>query len=318
MNTKLAIVAGQLGTLLLVSPGLWAQEEAKVQQIAPAKPLVAVPSFENRTAGHLTRIAPGKEEVVEYAPGEWKLPDSASKIAADALSDALTRSRRFRVLSRNTFSLKQVDNERKFAMTSVGTEALMKLCKELNAQYLVTGALSSFRVDERKATAYGVQRHLVSTRISMDLRAVDVPTGEVVYHASPRKTVNIQIPEGVSQVTDIYDWEAVLRNAIEEASKEMILQMAKVTGASLEGLETVTIHVGSSPEGADIIMDGDFVGNTPSDVTIEKGRHVLRVERQGYQPWERRINAVNGFKASAILEKSPPPPEPKTEKQKGN
>ena len=310
------------------------------------KPLIAVPEFENRTGGYAIRVVPGKydeknvrvgsdsthesevvdgkridkssqrdvyqrmhDRIVQYAPGEWQLPLNASAIAADVVSEKLTAAGQFRILNRSALGQKQIDSERGVALTTGGVDALMKTCKDLKAKYLVTGAISNFRVDERSTEAYGVTRKLVSTRVSLDLRVVDVETGEVVFQSSPRKIVELQIPEGVTQITDIYDWESVLRTAIEQASGDLINGLAKGIGGNAAVAEIVTIHVESTPSGADILVDGDFVGNTPADIKIAKSKHALRIEKQSYQSWERNISAIDGMKVAPTLEKvSAPPP----------
>ena len=41
--------------------------------------------------------------------------------------------------------------------------------------------------------------------------------------------------------------------------------------------------LGSDPPGADIDVDGSFVGNTPSDVQIAEGEHTVAVKMAGVQ-----------------------------------
>jgi curli biogenesis system outer membrane secretion channel CsgG len=336
---------------LVLAGGLVVQAQSAAELPTPPKPLVAVPAFQNRTGEHVTRVVPGKykeknvkvgydmkretseadgkrvettshrdvsekqlERDIEFAPGEWKLPDGAAEIAADVVSQTLTDSGKFRVLNRATASLKQVDGERAFSVTSgEDLASQIKVYRECNAQYLVSGAISNFRVDERAAEAYGVQRRVVNTRVTLDLRVVDVTTGEIAYQASPKKVVTLQIPEGVTQITDIYDWESTLRSAIGESAKEMVPHMARGTGAVADAPEQVEIQVESTPVGADIIIDNDFVGNTPAKVKVAKGRHTLKIERQGYQGWEKSIMADAGMKIAPHLE--PTVPVPKTDLQ---
>lgn len=49
----------------------------------------------------------------------------------------------------------------------------------------------------------------------------------------------------------------------------------------------------SMPDGADVEIDGAFVGSTPSTIPIASGDHTVRVSKRGYQPYERRLR-VNG------------------------
>lgn len=63
------------------------------------------------------------------------------------------------------------------------------------------------------------------------------------------------------------------------------------------------LTVVSTPDGADIAVDGDFVGNAPSTVNLSAGEHTITVTRNGYKTWERKIKAIGGnVKLNADLE----------------
>lgn len=55
------------------------------------------------------------------------------------------------------------------------------------------------------------------------------------------------------------------------------------------------VTVASTPEGADIAVDGSFVGNAPSTVNLAEGDHTITVTRNGYKTWERKIKAMGGM-----------------------
>jgi hypothetical protein len=54
------------------------------------------------------------------------------------------------------------------------------------------------------------------------------------------------------------------------------------------------VDVSSTPDGADIEIDGNFVGNTPSEIELAPGDHVVRVSKAGYSTWERKIKVTGG------------------------
>lgn len=54
------------------------------------------------------------------------------------------------------------------------------------------------------------------------------------------------------------------------------------------------VMVASNPNGADIAVDGSFVGNTPSTVNLTEGDHTITVTKNGYKTWERKIKAIGG------------------------
>jgi len=67
---------------------------------------------------------------------------------------------------------------------------------------------------------------------------------------------------------------------------------------------TPKVSVASTPDGADIEIDGSFVGNTPSVVELAPGEHVVIVKKSGYKPWERKLKVSGGeVKLTAELEK---------------
>jgi len=57
---------------------------------------------------------------------------------------------------------------------------------------------------------------------------------------------------------------------------------------------TAKVAVSSTPDGADIEVDGGFVGNTPSAIELAPGDHVVRVSKPGYTAWERKIKVTGG------------------------
>jgi len=73
--------------------------------------------------------------------------------------------------------------------------------------------------------------------------------------------------------------------------------------ASLSG----KLQLESDPSGADIEVDGNFVGNTPSEVQVAEGEHSVLVKKTGFKDWERKLKVSNGSSVhlSAELEKLP-------------
>jgi len=66
------------------------------------------------------------------------------------------------------------------------------------------------------------------------------------------------------------------------------------------------ISVASIPDGADIEVDGSFVGNTPSDIDVADGEHTISVQKAGFKSWQRKLKVSNGSSVhlKAELEKS--------------
>jgi hypothetical protein len=71
---------------------------------------------------------------------------------------------------------------------------------------------------------------------------------------------------------------------------------------------TAKLQLESTPPGADIELDGSFVGNTPSDVQVPEGEHTITV-KSGFKDWERKLKVTGGstIHLSAELEKTANP-----------
>lgn len=63
------------------------------------------------------------------------------------------------------------------------------------------------------------------------------------------------------------------------------------------------LAVWSNPGGADIFVDGSYVGKTPYNVTVQPGEHTVTLRKKDFGVWQRRVNATNGSRSvGAYLE----------------
>jgi hypothetical protein len=84
-------------------------------------------------------------------------------------------------------------------------------------------------------------------------------------------------------------------------------QTASGTADSGTSSMSAKVQLESNPSGADIEVDGGFVGNTPSDVQVAEGEHTITVKKAGFKDWERKmkITAGSSVHLDAELEKLP-------------
>jgi len=64
------------------------------------------------------------------------------------------------------------------------------------------------------------------------------------------------------------------------------------------------VPIKSVPDGADITVDGKYVGSTPSTLKLSPGDHTIKIEKSGFKVWERTITVSPGSEVtvSATLE----------------
>jgi hypothetical protein len=93
---------------------------------------------------------------------------------------------------------------------------------------------------------------------------------------------------------------------------DMKLDMAKMVvpgspvATAAPGAEMASLAVNSSVSSADIEVDGAFVGNTPSTVSVKPGQHTITVKKKGYADWSRSMNVSGSeVRLNAELEAKP-------------
>ncbi len=62
---------------------------------------------------------------------------------------------------------------------------------------------------------------------------------------------------------------------------------------AVDALERSRVHITSSPSVGEIYVDGKFFGNTPSEITLAVGEHIVRVTVGGKE-WTRTIQITAG------------------------
>jgi hypothetical protein len=79
--------------------------------------------------------------------------------------------------------------------------------------------------------------------------------------------------------------------------------------ASLEAAHTAasTVSFSSEPNGADIYIDGKFVGQTPATISVQPGSHVVIVKAMGRKNWQRDLEVLKDSKVALrpVLEPQP-------------
>jgi len=135
-----------------------------------------------------------------------------------------------------------------------------------------------------------------------------VATSLVVFPAAPfflfMHGKDISIPKG-TEVTAYVNGDMKLD--IAKFQPATAPQPTVAAGGSSPNADSTSakIQLESDPTGADIEIDGSFVGNTPSDVQVPEGEHTIAVKKAGFKDWERKmkVSAGSSVHLNAELEK---------------
>lgn len=118
-----------------------------------------------------------------------------------------------------------------------------------------------------------------------------VVTGLILWPAAPfflfMHGKDITIPKGTEVPTFINGNFALDMAKFKSAAP---VQAVAETQASKDA----EIAVASTPAGADIELDGTFVGSTPSTIGVTAGDHTITLKKAGFKTWERKLKVTSG------------------------
>ena len=67
-----------------------------------------------------------------------------------------------------------------------------------------------------------------------------------------------------------------------------------MTTAALTNAAVTLVDITSNPAGADIELDGKFVGSTPSSISVSSGDHDIAVKKSGFVAWDKKVSVSTG------------------------
>src|SRR6266567_4623033 len=99
---------------------------------------------------------------------------------------------------------------------------------------------------------------------------------------------DITIPKG-TEITAYISGDTRLDQAKFQSGKS---DNASMTAAIVS--TTGQLDIASTPPGADIEIDGKFVGNTPSSISVAPGDHEISIKKSGFTEWTRKMSVSSG------------------------
>jgi PEGA domain len=71
-------------------------------------------------------------------------------------------------------------------------------------------------------------------------------------------------------------------------------QKADDSASSRDTIEAALVDVSSTPDGADIDVDGSLWGKTPSTMILTPGSHEIAIKKSGFHVWRKRFKLSSG------------------------
>lgn len=82
--------------------------------------------------------------------------------------------------------------------------------------------------------------------------------------------------------------------------------ITKPAEAAPAASEDGRVILNSIPDGADVYVDDNFVGNAPATLKLPAGKHTVKVSQKGYSDWSKELSVLAGSEVNmkATLEKN--------------
>lgn len=214
------------------------------------------------------------------------------------------------------------------AQLADGSSAV-RLAQTLGADYVMQVSISGFESNKRTIDAYGVKATNEERVARVTYKILNGTTGASLASDTIRTTKLVQQTAASSE-----DLSNTLNGLLDEASVKVAASLKKAldrgrvaapSAAASQVTVTLTTEAGDlyvpdvrigaentvtiseskfkvSTLAATVEVDGIAVGTAPGQITVKPGLSKLRVVREGFKPWERTVNFINGQKLNVVLE----------------
>lgn len=218
----------------------------------------------------------------------------------ELIVDELVNSGSFDVLERE--KLDTVAREIEFQSGAfVDPAKAVRIGGMSGARLLVTGNIIESRSSRDTVTAYNVRSEIHRYYLKARLELIDLESGSKIFShvadslAELKKVGANTIGRGEDSLGP--DVAKKLIDAMLQSERVMRLTEGTVPA------EPVAITITSSPEGADVEIDGVYHGNAGGSFEVTPGVHDIAVSLPGHEVWSKQVKVSDGMSFTANLAK---------------
>jgi hypothetical protein len=181
-----------------------------------------------------------------------------------------------------------------------------------------------YRVDGQGNVMDGSMVHAIDFKYG-DIIVARVTAVNQTYPArwkKPQRELEVQIPEiGHEGKYQTVSMDITVREGVYLGRGQGVHEVSQAdyaarkappaTNAATQAPEQAAtlakVSVTSNPASAEIEVDGEFTGMTPSVFELSVGEHTIALHKAGYKPWQRKMKVVEGdVNMNADLEPATP------------
>lgn len=234
--------------------------------------------------------------VVDFASDN---PNDMTHGVPELISEALVNSGLFDVFERERLAtLIQEQNLQVSGMVDANTA--ISIGKLSGVKYIVTGKILNFGRELKTFNGYGANTQTAFYRLKAEMKLIDAETGKILFAKiadAEEKEFSASAYDGVDTTMGGKLAEQVSKKLVNALLAQPMFQKATPVVA-----EKVAVKIDSNPEGADVEVDGVYLGNAGSEYKITTGMHEVKVSLPGYEEWAKKVQIQEGsaFKANLV------------------
>ena len=219
----------------------------------------------------------------------------------ELIVDELVNSGLFDVLERE--KLVSVVQELNFqAGALVDPSKAVQIGGMSGARLLVTGNIVESNASRNTSSAYGVSSTIDRFYLKARLEVVDLESGSKIFSNIADSFAELKKvgPNTVGRGEDSLGPDVAAQLVAAMIDNPRIRDMAGDAAPD----EPVTITISSEPEGADVEIDGVYLGNAGGAFEVTPGVHEIVVSRPGFDSWSKKVKVTDGLSFTATLAES--------------
>lgn len=240
--------------------------------------------------------------VIDFDNASGQSLPNIGRVAHDVLATYLVGLPGVSVVTRD--KLAAIMKEQELAASGlVGDPAKStRFANLLGADYMVTGSVLQYAVEHRRFNSFGVNTLTLFHRMKVSLQIVDLGSAKISF----ARTYDLEYKDTQGSQSYVGGYmlagreRDLLDGLVKQGSEDLQKAVLAHTGAGAPG-KKIRIPVTSNPPGADIELNGVYIGSTPSEVEMEEGVQTLKVNLSGFRPWERKVKVSGELKVAVTL-----------------
>ncbi len=183
----------------------------------------------------------------------------------------------------------------------VSQDAAIEVGKVIGAQYMLTGKILDFSKTKKTFRNYGTQIDTTIVRLMVSAEIIETATSRKIFakKASSSRKFNAM---GGLKITDSMHGGDLANDVAEKLVAAMLgsKKLQRIANASTKS-DGVALTINSTPENADVEIDGVFYGNTGVPFNVPTGVHTIKVTLPGYEAWEKKVMVKDGLSFNVRL-----------------